>query len=529
MDVYWNGKLEKENIELLSNTSFTLEPQSTNVLKIVVTAENGDTQTYTITFARKLDSNTTIKDLVIKDSLIEFIDDTYIATMNKWSGISIDSIITEDSWAQSKILSQDKEEISPNTIFDLGTGDNNELNIEITSNNGTVKVYPIKFERVDKIKPSVQSTTSTDDWTNKSVTINIEASDDSGIKYIELSNGDTIENDTIKYNIDNNGVYEFKVYDNFLNETIHTVAVNNIDTEAPVLDFDISTTEITNSSVDISLKAQDNIGIKYIQTPDNNIITDNQYTFTASKDGEYTFTVSDLAGNITSKTIVINNIASQKPSVITEISNKHWTKDNISIKISASSEKGIKSITLPNGDIINDSTATFTVNQNGVYTIKVESIGGNTSVENIKITNIDKQLPTLELKNSGGNIFINAKDDSGIQYIILPTGEKIYDSSYTYEANTIGTFTFTAVDLVGNKVNKSISIHTIESNTTEALTKQNKDNTSDSKEQVNTINDNIKHNVDVTNHTKTTKYIYIICLLVTIAMATYIHYARGKK
>ena len=118
-----------------------------------------------------------------------------------------------------------------------------------------------------------------------------------------------------------------------INETIHTVAVNNIDTEAPVLDFDISTTEITNSSVDISLKAQDNIGIKYIQTPDNNIITDNQYTFTASKDGEYTFTVSDLAGNITSKTIVINNIASQKPSVITEISNKHWTKDNISIKI----------------------------------------------------------------------------------------------------------------------------------------------------------------------------------------------------
>lgn len=229
---------------------------------------------------------------------------------------------------------------------------------------------------------------------------------------------------------------------------------------------------LTNSSVDILLNSSDNIAIKYIETPDGKLITNNTLTYTVYEDGTYTFKVVDLAGNEVVKSITLNNIDSVNPILATELSNADWSNEALTLNICAISDKGIKYIELPNGSKIEESIAQYSITENGVYIVTTESLGGNVTTEQVVVKNIDTEVPSLTLvpsteewSNKDIHITVKAEDNIGIDYIILPNGQIIHKSHYTYSVSSNGSYKFTAVDLAGNQYTQSIEISNIDKQT----------------------------------------------------------------
>lgn len=88
---------------------------------------------------------------------------------------------------------------------------------------------------------------------------------------------------------------------------------------------------------------------------------------------------------------------------VTDVTNKSYEVNINDLKIGAA---GIKTITV-NGEEISASSNTFTVDENGDYTVVITSNNGLTSEKQITVLNIDKAAPTvdeitMEHKNDGG-------------------------------------------------------------------------------------------------------------------------------
>ena len=109
----------------------------------------------------------------------------------------------------------------------------------------------------------------------------------------------------------------------------------------------------------------------------------------------------DNVGNtseVESKIVKIDKI---NPSLIITPSTTLVTNEDIELAIKASDKhSGVKSITLPNGEVIFSEEAIYTVKENGVFEFVVEDNAGNSITETIEINNINKyvafSLPRIE-------------------------------------------------------------------------------------------------------------------------------------
>ncbi|SHK76622.1 hypothetical protein SAMN02745163_04422, partial [Clostridium cavendishii DSM 21758] len=134
-------------------------------------------------------------------------------------------------------------------------------------------------------------------------------------------------------------------------------------------------------------------------------------------------------------------------------------------------ESGVDTITKPDGSIINQSTASYEVDKNGVYTFEAKDKKGNVSKRDVVISNIDNIKPKLKIQadTSGvltGSVKINieAEDaESKIQSIKLPDGKIILGSKTVYEVSQNGTYYFMAKDNAGNEIIDFIVINYIQS------------------------------------------------------------------
>lgn len=116
------------------------------------------------------------------------------------------------------------------------------------------------------------------------------------------------------------------------------------------------------------------------------------------------------------------------------------------------------------------------LDQNYKVKFKVEDQQGNYAEREIIITNIDKELPTLELSKNEDEevsslITINANDSlSGISNVEI-NGIKLTSTNgvCTYRATENGIYTVTAIDKAGNSVTKEIEVTNIKGNESAAI------------------------------------------------------------
>jgi len=185
-------------------------------------------------------------------------------------------------------------------------------------------------------------------------------------------------------------------------------------------------------------------------------------TFEVSENGTYTVYTKDDKGLETVKTITINNIDKEDPTIVLSQDPVSGTWTNSSVEVIASLDGtgskvvvgkymggtktagdftgGISGIELTGFVSGTTASGTFEVTGNGTYTVYTKDEAGNEAIEVITINNIDKEDPTIVLSQdpvsgiwTNSNVEVTANLDG--------TGSKVVLGKYMSGTKTAGDFT----------------------------------------------------------------------------------------
>ena len=219
-----------------------------------------------------------------------------------------------------------------------------------------------------------------------------------------------------------NGSFEFVATDTAGNVTKKTVTITNIDKVAPIITIDPYNTNLTNK--DVVVTASTNEGS----------LNATLHTFT--ENGSFEFVATDQAGNVTTKTVTINNI--DKTTPIITVGNYNTTPTNQDITVTASVDKGTLNVT----------SHTFT--ENGSFEFIATDNFGNIITKIVTITNIDKNNPSkpaISVTDNKLTILNGTDSESGVKATLyqLNNGNwavysdvvMLADGAYVIKAKTV--------------------------------------------------------------------------------------------
>lgn len=290
------------------------------------------------------------------------------------------------------------------TTVTITVTENGTYSFTIFDKAGNQTVKRVTISNIDRQNPSFGTTYSPTGWTNQNVIIrltNITDSGPSGYSHTRLPNGSVDYDTNVSYEVTTNGDYTFTVYDKAGNATSKTVRIENIDKVKPTAKITQRNSSVSTEVI-LTVNASDGqSGVKSITLPDGNMVTSDVVEYKVSKNGEYSFIVTDVAGNSTTVTATVTNIDTNPPKMNISLSPSDWTMNPVTIAVTAEDETGIDRIVLPNGHVVRSDTASFTVERNGTYTFHAYDIVGNHTSKSITVSNIDRGIPILEIQESG--------------------------------------------------------------------------------------------------------------------------------
>jgi hypothetical protein len=188
------------------------------------------------------------------------------------------------------------------------------------------------------------------------------------------------------------------------------------------------------TNVHYELLDNSDFAIKEIILPNDQIVYQNSYTDTLTKEGQYTYTVIDNHGATTQKTITV--LIDKVPPTL-NISGIPSTLTNlITLTISASDDRsGVAYITLPNGSTTTSTSTTFNIRANGSYTFKVTDNAGNITTQTVTINTINNvsynNMNTVY--KAGQAIIIDINCDSNVDNV---TARMWYANNEFIDSNT---------------------------------------------------------------------------------------------
>lgn len=281
--------------------------------------------------------------------------------------------------------------------------------------------------------------------------------------------------------------------------TIKASAKAKYKKEAPSIVLKASTTKPTNKNVTVKVTVTDNkkvslkkwaIGAKSANKFSTTGTKMKANAFTVSKNGTYTVYALDNNGNKRTKTIKISNIDQTNPTIslnpsTTNVTNKNVTvtasiHDNVKV-ISKKWASGNQTAAYFTKNGTKFTSSTFNIKTNGTYTVYAKDSAGNTHVQTITISNIDKTAPaiTLSIPESdttavSKKIQFSTTDDNGIQDLkwaygnkdveyFVDEGSRIASLQSASQKDKIialknGVYTVYAEDKLGNQAVKTITV-----------------------------------------------------------------------
>lgn len=255
----------------------------------------------------------------------------------------------------------------------------------------------------------------TESYTSKRKTESkkVELTNTSGVKgysFVVDNKPDTVPDNVIETV---NRVLEKSVVDNDI-MYFHVVTVDNEgnvstpvhmafqDATAPSLVLTASKTQpdFVNDSISIQALGTDSeTFVKTVESPNGNVTSGSMLNYVVTENGSYTFKVVDLAGNETSKTIVVDNIDKLKPTV-TLVSDKVDSTSKgyrvnllVSDNLSGVSEIKLKTSTNPVWETVLGNF--FEVLDNGTYTVMVTDKAGNIASKTLNVSNLSSGKTTV--------------------------------------------------------------------------------------------------------------------------------------
>lgn len=284
----------------------------------------------------------------------------------------IDKLTNKDVVVTLKGL-KDGEKVVNNDGKDTYTFvDNGSFEFIVQDEAGNETRVTAKVDWIDKIAPTASVEYSTEEVTNGSVVAKLEDISEEGVTI--LNNDGKAE-----YTFDKNGVFEFIIQDKAGNISKIPVAVNWIDTDAPIVKVFYSTKELTNKSVVVTLEG--------LGEGDVVVNNDGKASYTFNENGTFEFVVRDEAGNETKVPVAVDWIDKVAPKVDMEFSCDYWTSDDVVVTLVNPSED-IKVLNTEDGAM------SYTFKENGVFTFEVQDKAGNVTKVTADVDWIDKNKPT---------------------------------------------------------------------------------------------------------------------------------------
>ena len=409
--------------------------------------------------------NKTTKTIKINniDKVAPTVEVNYSTTENTNKNVTVTIIANEEiqELADWKLASDKK---SMTKTYSANT----EETIIVKDLAGNTVTAQIQITNIDKIAPIAQVNYSTIELINNSVIVTITANEK--IQQIEGWAIDSKQKILTKI-FTTNDEETVTITDLAGNTSTIDVKVTNIDKTEIEADVKYSTTIWTNKDVTVTITL--NKAIKEIEnwklSEDGKTLTK---VFTSNEEKE--LEVQDLAGNTKKLKVSVANIDKTAPIIDVSYNIISATNKDVIVIITANEEiQKIEGWTLSE----DGKALTKTYSTNKEETIILQDIAGNTIEANIKITNIDKEKPKVDVNYSTteltkGNVIITIIADKEVQKIdgwVLSDDKK--SMKKVYRQNTRETITI--VDLYGNSTNVEISILNIEKNNNNTENKSN--------------------------------------------------------
>lgn len=259
------------------------------------------------------------------------------------------------------------------------------------------------------------------------------------------------------------------------NEISDIDLVGKIDKAAPEV---TSTKTEENNTVKVVYKADEEVlvtGCDYDTTYGANT----SIPLTIKKNGTYELTFTDMAGNITNKSITVDSIDETLPDVYAAgIPQEYVSPDNCKIKVTMS-EKGTitfqgkeYSVNAPvdadgDGKLVGDELdwITLPINANGSYQVLARDEAGLTSIKKLEVKMVDDTAPYIEFYKSSITVSSGAAIDELKELLLDKSGYSLWDNlddnpKITFENmlteenltnQGIHEVTYVVTDSVGNK------------------------------------------------------------------------------
>jgi len=328
------------------------------------------------------------------------------------------------------------------------------------------EVSEFAVENIDKDAPTVELSPSTTNPTNKEVVVTASISDkdnDVVVKKYATGNHDAkyfADNGTDlvgdKFTVSENGTYTVYAKDKAGNETVETITISNIDKDAPEkASFKVDKAEITNGNVTVTIEYPADAKVKEYKLGENGEWTAYSSPVEVSENTIVYARSVDEASNVSEvASFKVENIDKEAPSLVLTPNKTEATNTDVVVNVTVSDNDEVAVVKYAtgshevshfadNGTVLEGNS--FTVSENGTYTVFVMDKAGNMSVEEIVIDNIDKEnpdVPTLvadvtTVTNKNVTVTIKYPSDAKVkEYKIGKDGTwTVYDSPVVLTEN----------------------------------------------------------------------------------------------
>ena len=174
----------------------------------------------------------------------------------------------------------------------------------------------LNVENIDLVAPVLSITIEPGDWYNGTVVLTAVTDDNEAVIYCKKSTDEEFVRYTESMNVDENAIYVFYAEDILGNKSEEqSIVVSNIDKVAPTIAITGNPLEWINSDCVLTAQYSDDwSGIASIKYFDGQDWGDGD-SLRVTQNGEYQFMVIDKAGNVSTKSVVVDKIDKLAPAV----------------------------------------------------------------------------------------------------------------------------------------------------------------------------------------------------------------------
>ena len=290
--------------------------------------------------------------------------------------------------------------------------ENGTYNFEVRDVAGNVRVVSYTVSNIDKSLPDGDLVLSTNLWTNGNVVITARNMIDvgtSGFRRVKLPSGSYSSTDPSNYTATTNGTYMFSIEDNAGNTRDKSIEVTNIDKVLPTFEVVSDNTDWTNEDINIRARnfADNASGVNEIEMPNGvrRVVSGSDELYGVSANGTYTFRLSDVAGNVFSRSIVVSNIDKLVPNAGTlALSSYAWSATGVEMIATPGVDVGPSGVSHLEYRIDGDAWKRMSSNRMaipvgyaGELLVEVRTVdrAGNASVPVSRIAKIDGTPPEI--------------------------------------------------------------------------------------------------------------------------------------